>query len=389
MTNIAVIGAGYVGMSLAILLSQNNNVDVLDIDSVKVKKINQREPIIKDQDIETFLLNTKLRLFATTSPKEAYIGKDFFIIATPTDFNEKTNYFDASSVEGVIGDILKHTKAGLIVIKSTVPIGFTDQMNAKFKTDRVVFSPEFLREGRAIHDNLNPSRIIIGGNHPDLHLFSRILHKISINNDVDILYMSSSEAEAVKLFSNTFLAMRVSFFNELDSFAMGKDLSSKNIIDGVSLDSRIGNFYNNPSFGYGGYCLPKDTKQLLTNYSNTPQELIQAIISANETRKNFLVDTILANHAKVIGIYRLTMKLDSDNFRESAIIDLITKLSDQGVQILIYEPLLQESHFRGWTICKELHDFKLNSEMILSNRADKALEDVQDKFFTRDIFGTN
>ncbi len=389
MTNIAVIGAGYVGMSLALLLSQSNNVDVLDIDLAKVKKINEKKPTIYDEDIEYFFQNKKLNISATDSPKDAYKNKDFFLIATPTDFNEKTNYFDASSVEIVIKDILKYSNTGLIVIKSTVPIGFTQQMNEKFNTNRIIFSPEFLREGRAIHDNLNPSRIIIGGSHPDIHLFSKMLNKIAIKKDIETLFMTSSEAEAVKLFSNTFLAMRVSFFNELDSFAMSKVLSSQNIINGVSLDPRIGSFYNNPSFGYGGYCLPKDTKQLLANYSNIPQDLIQAIISANETRKNFLADAILGSGAKIIGVYRLTMKLNSDNFRESAIIDLINKLSSQGKKILIYEPLLHESQYRGLEVCKEIETFKLKSEIILSNRFDAALADVHDKVFTRDIFGAN
>ena len=389
MTNIAVIGAGYVGMSLALLLSQSNNVDVLDIDLAKVKKINEKKPTIYDEDIEYFFQNKKLNISATDSPKDAYKNKDFFLIATPTDFNEKTNYFDASSVEIVIKDILKYSNTGLIVIKSTVPIGFTQQMNEKFNTNRIIFSPEFLREGRAIHDNLNPSRIIIGGSHPDIHLFSKMLNKIAIKKDMETLFMTSSEAEAVKLFSNTFLAMRVSFFNELDSFAMSKVLSSQNIINGVSLDPRIGSFYNNPSFGYGGYCLPKDTKQLLANYSNIPQDLIQAIISANETRKNFLADAILGSDAKIIGVYRLTMKLNSDNFRESAIIDLINKLSSQGKKILIYEPLLHESEYRGLEVCKEIETFKLKSEIILSNRFDAALADVHEKVFTRDIFGAN
>ena len=389
MTNIAVIGAGYVGMSLALLLSQSNNVDVLDIDLAKVKKINEKKPTIYDEDIEYFFQNKKLNISATDSPKDAYKNKDFFLIATPTDFNEKTNYFDASSVEIVIKDILKYSNTGLIVIKSTVPIGFTQQMNEKFNTNRIIFSPEFLREGRAIHDNLNPSRIIIGGSHPDIHLFSKMLNKIAIKKDMETLFMTSSEAEAVKLFSNTFLAMRVSFFNELDSFAMSKVLSSQNIINGVSLDPRIGSFYNNASFGYGGYCLPKDTKQLLANYSNIPQDLIQAIISANETRKNFLADAILGSGAKIIGVYRLTMKLNSDNFRESAIIDLINKLSSQGKKILIYEPLLHESQYRGLEVCKEIETFKLKSEIILSNRFDAALADVHEKVFTRDIFGAN
>ena len=376
-------------MSLAILLSKNNNVDVLDTDAEKINKINQRKPTIKDHDIEDLLENKKLQLSATDSPEQAYKSKDFFIIATPTDFNEDTNNFDTSSVEMVIESILQHANTGLIVIKSTVPIGFTQAMNQKFTTNRIVFSPEFLREGSAIYDNLNPSRIVIGGNHPSMHTFSKVLEEISTNEDVEILLMSSSEAEAVKLFSNTFLALRVSFFNELDSFAMDNNLSPQNIIEGMSLDPRIGSFYNNPSFGYGGYCLPKDTKQLLSNYSNTPQELIKSVISSNETRKDFLTNAILNSGAKVIGVHRLVMKFNSDNFRESAIIDIMTKLSAQGKKILIYEPLLQETEFKGWKICKELKEFKSNAELIISNRFHKELNDVKEKVFTRDIFGQN
>ena len=389
MTKIAVIGAGYVGMSLAVLLSEKNHVDVLDTDPEKVKKINQRKSIIKYDDIELLLKNKKLRLSASDSPAKAYKNKEFFIIATPTDYDENTNQFDTSSVEFVITSILHFTNSGMIVIKSTVPIGFTQSMNKKFNTTRIVFSPEFLREGSAIHDNLNPSRIILGGDHPGILPFSKVLQEICFKQDLKTLLMSSSEAEAVKLFSNTFLAMRVAFFNELDSFSMDKNLHSQKIIEGVSLDPRIGSFYNNPSFGYGGYCLPKDTKQLLSNYGNTPQELIKAIISSNETRKDFLINAILSTGAKVVGIYRLIMKSDSDNFRESAIIDLINKLNAYDIKILIYEPLINESKFKGWEVCKEIEILKSSSDLILSNRVDAELGDVEEKVFTRDIFGRN
>lgn len=389
MINIAVIGAGYVGMSLSILLAENNCVDVLDTDPEKVKKINERKSTIKDDDIEHFLKNKKLRLSASDSPSKTYKNKDFFIIATPTNFDEDSNQFDTSSVEVVIKSILQHTNSGLIVIKSTVPIGFTQSMNKKFNTTRIVFSPEFLREGSAIHDNLNPSRIVLGGDHPSIFLFSTVLQEISTKEDIKILLMSSSEAEAVKLFSNTFLAMRVAFFNELDSFSISNNLKPAKIIEGISLDPRIGSHYNNPSFGYGGYCLPKDTKQLLSNYDNTPQELIKAIISSNETRKEFLTNTILSTGAKVIGVYRLIMKSDSDNFRESATIDLINKLRAHGIKILIYEPLLHEPEHEGSEVCKTIEALKSKSDLILSNRVDAELDDVKEKVFSRDIFREN
>lgn len=376
-------------MSLSILLAENNYVDVLDTDLEKVKKINERKPTIKDNDIEGFLKNKKLRLSASNSPSKTYKNKDFFIIATPTNFDENTNQFDTSSVEVVIKSILQHTNSGLIVIKSTVPIGFTQSMNKKFNTTRIVFSPEFLREGSAIHDNLNPSRIVLGGDHPSIFLFSTVLQEIITKEDVKILLMSSSEAEAVKLFSNTFLAMRVAFFNELDSFSISNNLKPEKIIEGISLDPRIGSHYNNPSFGYGGYCLPKDTKQLLSHYDNTPQELIKAIISSNETRKEFLTNTILSTGVKVIGVYRLIMKSDSDNFRESATIDLINKLRAHGIKILIYEPLLHEPEYEGCEVCKTIEVLKSKSDLILSNRVDTELNDVKEKVFSRDIFRGN
>lgn len=387
MNNITVIGAGYVGTTLAVLLAQNNKVVLLDIDKDKVNQINERKPILADEDLGKFLSLKSLQLYATCSQTDAFQNKNFYIIATPTDFDENTNAFDASSVEETIAAIIKNSDDGLIVIKSTVPIGFTDKMNKKYSTDRIIFSPEFLREGKGIHDNLNPSRIVIGGSNPDQSLFADLLISISNSKDLDIFYMSSSEAEAVKLFSNTYLAMRVSFFNELDSFALSENLNTKKIIDGICADARIGKFYNNPSFGYGGYCLPKDSKQLLATYINTPQELIKATILANEVRKNFLVKKILEYDAKVIGIYRLAMKFDSDNFRDSAVIDILSLLKKTGATILIYEPLLLDPVFDGLEVYADLDKFKSDSEFILSNRYCDDLEDVQHKVFTRDIFG--
>ena len=389
MNNITVIGAGYVGTTLAILLAQNNKVVLLDIDKDKVNQINERKPILADEDIDRFLMLESLKLQATCSSKDALQNKNFYIIATPTDFDESTNVFDASSVEETIAEIINNSDDGLIVIKSTVPVGFTDKMNKEYSTNRIIFSPEFLREGKGIYDNLNPSRVIIGGNNPEQSLFADLLASISDKEDLDIFYMSSSEAEAVKLFSNTYLAMRVSFFNELDSFALGEGLNTKKIIDGICADTRIGKFYNNPSFGYGGYCLPKDTKQLLATYLKTPQELIEATILANEVRKNFLVKKILEYDAKVIGIYRLAMKLDSDNFRESAVIDILNLLKKTGVKILIYEPLILDPLFDGSEVYCDLDQFKFDSEIILSNRYCDDLEDVKHKVFTRDIFGEN
>ena len=389
MNNITVIGAGYVGTTLAILLAQNNKVVLLDIDKDKVNQINERRPMLDEEDLNKFLSLKSLQLKATCSSKDALQNKNFYIIATPTDFDENTNTFDVSSVEKTIAAIIKNSDDGLIAIKSTVPVGFTDKMNKKYSTDRIIFSPEFLREGKGIYDNLNPSRVIIGGSNPEQSLFADLLVSISDKEDLDIFYMSSSEAEAVKLFSNTYLAMRVSFFNELDSYALGTGLNTKKIIDGICADTRIGEFYNNPSFGYGGYCLPKDTKQLLATYLKTPQELIKATILSNEVRKNFLVKKILEYDVDVIGIYRLAMKLDSDNFRESAVIDIITLLKKTNVKILIYEPLILDPLFNGSEVYRDLDKFKFDSEIILSNRYCDDLEDVKHKVFTRDIFGEN
>jgi len=387
--NIVVIGAGYVGMSLAALLAQKNAVQILEIDEHKVEKINLKESTIHDKDIIDLLNSKQLNLSATSSPGNAYVENAFFIIATPTNFNEQSNFFDTSSVEAVIEEIIHRTKRGLIIIKSTVPIGFTENINKKFNTNRIIFSPEFLREGNAVFDNMNPSRIIVGGENPDMQLFLDLLLEISNNKDVPQLSMQSSEAEAVKIFSNTFLAMRVAFFNELDSFSMTRNLNTRNIIEGVSLDERIGSFYNNPSFGYGGYCLPKDTKQLLASFDETPQELITAIIQSNKTRKSFLVDQILALKPSCIGIYRLVMKKNSKNFRESAVMDLIDELQKFKIKLLIYEPLLKESVFNDAKVCNNLEEFKTSAEVIIANRLETCLIDVEEKVFTRDIFGNN
>lgn len=389
MKNIVVIGAGYVGMSLAALLAQKNAVQILEIDEHKVEKINLKESTIHDKDISDLLNTEQLNLSATSSPGNAYIEDAFFIIATPTNFNEQRNFFDTSSVEAVIEEIIHYTKRGLIIIKSTVPIGFTAKINKRFNTNRVIFSPEFLREGTAVFDNMNPSRIIVGGENPDMQLFLDLLLEISNNQDVPQLSMQSSEAEAVKIFSNSFLAMRIAFFNELDSFSMPRNLNTRNIIEGVSLDERIGSFYNNPSFGYGGYCLPKDTKQLLASFDETPQELITAIIQSNKTRKIFLVDQILALKPSCIGIYRLVMKKNSKNFRESAVMDLIHELQKSEVKLLIYEPLLKDSVFNDVKVCNNLEEFKISAEVIIANRLETCLIDVEEKVFTRDIFGNN
>lgn len=392
MANITVIGAGYVGMSLAVLLAKSgHSINIIDIDPIKIKKINDGKSSIDDGEINNILQNKELDLSikATQSSPSAFKNKDFFIVSTPTDFNEATNYFDTSSVENVIDDILKNSNSGLIVIKSTVPVGFTADLNKKLNTDRIIFSPEFLREDKAIYDNTHPSRIIIGGNCNESLKFSKILSEISDLDFENVIFTTSTEAESIKLFSNTFLAMRVAFFNELDSFALAKGLDAKKIIKGISLDPRIGMYYNNPSFGYGGYCLPKDTKQLLANFSDIPQELVSAIILANETRKNFLVNYIQSKKENIIGVYRLTMKEGSTNFRESAILDLIKELYHEDNTIIIYEPLLNESNYLGCEVCNNLDNFKHRSQIIISNRYSPDLEDVNDKIFTRDIFGTN
>ena len=385
---ITIIGSGYVGMSLSVLLGKgNNHVKILEIDKDKVKKINDGLSTVRDELIEKHLAKNKLNVSATLDPKEALTDADYFIVATPTNYDEKTNKFDTESVKSTIEKILKFSKNGTIVIKSTIPIGYTEYLKEEFKTDRIIFSPEFLREGNALYDNLYPSRIVMGDNTQTAVSFAEMLKNLSLKKSTKIIYMSSREAEAVKLFSNTYLAMRVAFFNELDSFAMENKLETLNLISGISEDPRIGNFYNNPSFGYGGYCLPKDTRQLLANYKNIPQNIIQAIVDSNSTRKNYIVKEILKFKPKMIGIYQLAMKSGSDNFRSSSILSIIERIKKHNIPMVIYEDQILDKSFNGVNIEKDLHIFKNSCDLIITNRITDDLSDVIDKVFTRDLFG--
>ena len=386
---ITVVGSGYVGMSLAVLLSMKNEVIILDLDRERVSKVNNKISTISDPDIEQHLAKNNLDLSATLDKKTAYQNSDFIIIATPTNYDEITNQFDTTSVDEVVKDALKFSDNALIVIKSTVPVGYTNDCQKINNSDRVIFSPEFLREGLALHDNLYPSRIIIGGDCNKSKVFASLLEQAAKKENIVKLFMNSTEAEAVKLFANTYLAMRVSFFNELDSFALANRLNTKNIIDGVSLDDRIGNGYNNPSFGYGGYCLPKDTKQLLANYKHVPQTLIQAIVSSNTTRKDFISDQILKKKPIVVGFFRLVMKVNSDNFRSSAIQGIMKRIKAKGVQVIVYEPELEIDEFFGSKVITNLSDFKTKSDLIVANRMADCLDDVSHKCFSRDLFGDN
>jgi UDPglucose 6-dehydrogenase len=383
---ITVVGTGYVGMSMAVLLAQHNQVTALDIDAARVDRINQRQSTVADAEIEHYLAEKDLSLTATLVPDAAYEDCDFIIVATPTDYDPETNYFDTSSVEAVISDALAHNQTAMIIIKSTVPVGFTKSMKEKFGTERIVFSPEFLREGQALHDNLHPSRIIIGSDLPQAAIFAELLQQAAEKQGIEILFMRATEAEAVKLFANTYLAMRVSFFNELDSYAIGEGLDTRSIIDGVSLDPRIGDHYNNPSFGYGGYCLPKDTKQLLANYDRVPQNLIQAIVTSNTTRKDFIAEQVIAKKPKTVGIYRLAMKAGSDNFRSSAVQGVMKRIKAKGVEVIVYEPLLAETEFFNSEVTHELDDFKSRCDVIIANRMVDELNDSGNKVFTRDLF---
>ena len=376
-------------MSLAALLSQNNEVTVLDIDSARVDKINNKLSTVADAEIELFLSEKDLCITATTDKKIAYEGASFVIVATPTNYDTVNNYFDTSSVDDVVGDALKLNKQAYVVIKSTIPVGHTKLLQEKYATNRIIFSPEFLREGQALKDNLYPSRIIIGSQLEAGKTFAKILAQGAKKQDIETLFIDSTEAEAVKLFSNTYLAMRVSFFNELDSYALSNDLNAESIISGVCLDERIGGGYNNPSFGYGGYCLPKDTKQLLANFDQVPQTLMQAIVSSNSKRKDFIADSIINLKPRIVGIYKLSMKKDSDNFRASAIKGIIRRIKDKGIEIVIYEPDLKENEFENLKVLDSLKSFKDISDIIISNRLSSELDDVADKVFTRDLFGVD
>ncbi len=385
---IAIVGSGYVGMSLAVLLSQNNEVKILEIDSSRVDAINNNISTVEDNEIQDFLSNKSLFLEATLDKKYAYTDKDFIIIATPTNYDEVKNKFDTSTVDKVTEEALLLNNEATIIIKSTIPVGHTKFLREKFKTDRIIFSPEFLREGSALKDNLYPSRIIVGGRCESSVSFANLLNKCAINK-CNILYMESTEAEAVKLFANTFLAMRVSFFNELDNYSLGNNLNTKDIIDGVCLDQRIGKGYNNPSFGYGGYCLPKDTKQLLADFNGIPQALIEGIVKSNSIRKDYITEIIKKKNPNVVGCYRLIMKEGSDNFRSSAIQGLINRIKSHGVEIVIYEPTISDNSFNGIKVIKDLKEFTRLSDVILVNRNSEKLISVSEKVFTRDIYGDN
>ena len=388
--NITIVGSGYVGMSLAVLLAQTNKVTVLDIDEDRIKKINQRDSTVEDDYINEYLKKDNVRLIATSDLNDAYLGTDLIIIATPTNYDPVKNYFDTSSIDLVIKDIFSINKSALVVIKSTIPIGYTEELQTKFCSENILFSPEFLREGKALYDNLYPSRIIIGSKLPIANKFANLLAESALKESVDVLLMEPKEAEAIKLFSNTYLAMRIAFFNELDTFSLKNNLNSKSIIDGMSYDDRIGHGYNNPSFGYGGYCLPKDTKQLAANYENVPERLISAIVESNKIRKEFIAKYILDKQLKNIGIYRLVMKEGSDNFRESAVQDIIKNIKKNiNMSIKIYEPLFKGKNFEGCNVEKDLETFKSTSDIIIANRLSEEINDVMFKTFSRDIFNVD
>jgi UDPglucose 6-dehydrogenase len=386
-TKITVVGSGYVGMSLAVLLAQHNDVVVLDTDPARVHRINNKQSTVADAEIEAFLAEKELSLTATLDKQGAYAGANFVIIATPTNYDTDTNRFDTSSVDGVVSDALELNSDALVVIKSTIPVGHTKSLQQKHATERVIFSPEFLREGQALKDNLYPSRIVVGSQLESGKAFTNLLVEGAHKSDIETLFIRSTEAEAVKLFANTYLAMRVSFFNELDSYALAHNLDTKNIINGVCLDDRIGQGYNNPSFGYGGYCLPKDTKQLLANYDQVPQTLIQAVVSSNTTRKDFIADQIIKLNPKTVGIYRLVMKGGSDNFRSSAIQGVMKRIKAKGIEVVIYEPIYDQAEFFQSKVLSSLHEFKNTADVIISNRMNAELDDVEEKVMTRDLFG--
>lgn len=388
--NITVVGLGYVGLSNAVLLAQHNNVRALEIVQAKVDLINQGVSPIKDKEIQQFLAEGDLQLEATSDKEYGYgHNPEFVVVAAPTDYDDEEDNFNTEILESALEDALKYAPEAVIIIKSTIPVGYTRRINEKYNTDRIVFSPEFLREGKALHDNLYPSRIIVGDETACGQKFADLMVEGALSDDVPVLLMEPTEAEAVKLFSNTYLALRVSYFNELDTYAESKGLNTKSIIDGVSLDPRIGDYYNNPSFGYGGYCLPKDTKQMLANYRDVPNNLIRAIVDSNATRKNFISNQVLKHDPKVVGIHRLTMKTDSDNFRQAAIFDIMKQIRAEGVEVVIYEPSIEDNRFEGYRVVNDISEFKAITDGILANRISEDIKDVKGKVYTRDVYNNN